>query len=79
MRELRLIDPYGATVPGTIHLNVPDANAPALENHLRYDVTPVHAAGHDGINGYRFYVGDYRVQNLPAVPHGATQRLAQAA
>ncbi|MEW9521858.1 hypothetical protein [Streptomyces tubercidicus] len=65
MRELRLIDPYGATVPGTQYSHVPDANVAELEDNLRHRVAPAHAAEHDGINGYAFHAADYRVQNLP--------------
>nr|WSX25520.1 hypothetical protein OG690_38195 [Streptomyces tubercidicus] len=65
MRELRLIDPYGATVPGTQHYDVPKANVPELEDRLRNEVAPAHAADNDGINGYRFYAADYRVQETP--------------
>ena len=79
MRELRLIDPYGATVPGTWHTHVPDANAQAITERLMQDVAPKHSADNDGINGYRFHLGDYRVQNLPTIPHDAAQGLAQAA
>lgn len=65
MFELRLIDPYGATVAGTQHRYVPKANADALEDRLRHEVAPAHAAEHDGVNGYAFHAADYRVQRTP--------------
>lgn len=52
MFELRLIDPYGATVPGTQHRYVPEANVAELEDRLRHEVAPAHAA-------------DYHVQRSP--------------
>lgn len=79
MRELRLIDPYGHTVPGTIHTAVPDASVPEITARLEDVAGPKHAADNDGINGYRFHAADYRIQNLPAAPQSAVQRLAQAA
>ncbi|MFI7096776.1 hypothetical protein [Streptomyces lydicus] len=63
--ELRLIDPYGATVPGTIHLRVPAANIPAVKARLLKESAPKHAARWDGINGYRFHATDYWVQETP--------------
>jgi len=65
MRELRLIDPYGATVPGTQYSRVPDQNVAELEDTLLHRVAPEHAARNHGINGYAFHAADYRVQNLP--------------
>lgn len=44
MQELRLIDPDGYTVPGTVQSNVPDANAAKVRDHLLHDVAPAHAA-----------------------------------
>ncbi|MFJ6608162.1 hypothetical protein [Streptomyces lydicus] len=70
--ELRLIDPYGATVPGTQYSRVPAANVAELEDRLRHRVAPAHAAEHDGINGYRFHATDYRVQATPE-PTAATR------
>ncbi|MFJ1993013.1 hypothetical protein [Streptomyces asiaticus] len=59
MRNLRLVDPCGYTVPGTVNTNVPDANADKVRDHLLNDVAPAHAAEHD-------YAGydprDYTVQ-----------------
>ncbi|MGW5690283.1 hypothetical protein ACWEWX_04730 [Streptomyces asiaticus] len=59
MRELRLIDPNGYTVPGTVNTGVPTANEAKVRDHLLNDVAPAHAADHD-------YAGydprDYRVQ-----------------
>ena len=63
--ELRLIDPYGATVPGTQHSHVPAVNIAQLKDRLRNEVAPAHAAENDGINGYRFHADDYRVQETP--------------
>ena len=57
--ELRLIDPDGYVVPGTIHLHVPRENAAGIEDRLRHHVAPIHAAH----NGY--YAADYRVQKTP--------------
>lgn len=65
MFELRLIDPYGATVPGTQHRYVPEANVAELEDRLRHEVAPAHAAEHHGINGYAFHATDYHVQRSP--------------
>ncbi|WP_331756694.1 hypothetical protein [Streptomyces decoyicus] len=63
--ELRLIDPYGATVPGTINSCVPAANVAEVTAWLLEESAPKHAARNDGINGYRFHVADYRVQETP--------------
>ncbi|MEU8682930.1 hypothetical protein [Streptomyces sp. NPDC048611] len=65
MLELRLIDPYGYAVPGTTHPNVPEANIAEVEKRLLEVAAPKHAARWDGINGYRFYAADYRVQRTP--------------
>ena len=65
MRELRLIDPNGYTVPGAIHLNVPEPNVAEITARLMRDTAPKHAARWDGIGGQRFYAEDYRVQNTP--------------
>jgi len=65
MRELRLIDPYGYTVPGAVHTNVPDANIAEVTARLLDVAARKHADDNDGINGYRFHATDYRVQNLP--------------
>ncbi|MGW7636030.1 hypothetical protein [Streptomyces decoyicus] len=65
MTELRLIDPYGALVPGTINLRVPAANIAQVTAWLLEESAPKHAARHDGINGYRFHAADYRVQVTP--------------
>ncbi|MGY5127351.1 hypothetical protein [Streptomyces nigrescens] len=63
--ELRLIDPYGATVPGTQHYDVPDANIAEVTARLLKVSAPKHADRWDGINGYAFHVADYRVQVAP--------------
>lgn len=63
--ELRLIDPYGALVPGTQFQRVPAQNVADLEDRLRNEVAPAHAAEHNGINGYAFHAADYRVQVTP--------------
>ncbi|BCK74082.1 hypothetical protein Srufu_080350 (plasmid) [Streptomyces libani subsp. rufus] len=70
MRELRLIDPYGYTVPGTVHTNYPAHAEPDLRQQLR-EIAERDAAewGH--------HTADYRIE--PAAPQGAVQRLAQAA
>ncbi|MFE1767264.1 hypothetical protein ACFW81_23980 [Streptomyces angustmyceticus] len=65
MFELRLIDPYGHTVPGTINTHVPAANAAEVEKRLLDVTAPKHAGRWDGINGYRFHAADYRVQKTP--------------
>lgn len=65
MFELRLIDPDGATVPGTINRYVPAENVAELEDNLRHRVAPEHAADNDQPNGVRFYAEDYRVQKTP--------------
>lgn len=70
--ELRLIDPYGATVPGTINTRVPAENVADLEDNLRHRVAPEHAARWNGINGYAFHVEDYRVQQTPEPTTAAT-------
>lgn len=52
MQTLRLIDPDGYTVPGSVQTNVPDANVAKVRDHLLNDVAPAYAAqwadfGHD--------------------------------
>uniref|UniRef100_UPI0030E482FC hypothetical protein n=1 Tax=Streptomyces tubercidicus TaxID=47759 RepID=UPI0030E482FC len=64
-RELRLIDPYGALVPGTVNTRVPDENVAEVTALLLKESAPKHAARWDGINGYRFHAADYRVQETP--------------
>lgn len=44
MQNLRLIDPDGYVVPGTVQRNVPDANAAKVRDHLMHEVAPQHAA-----------------------------------
>lgn len=63
--ELRLIDPYGALVPGTVNTHVPDANIAQVTARLLKESAPKHAARNDGINGYAFHAADYRVQETP--------------
>jgi hypothetical protein len=65
MCELRLIDPYGALVPGTINADVEPENIATVTAQLLDTSAPNHAARWDGINGYRFDVADYRVQVTP--------------
>jgi hypothetical protein len=65
MFELRLIDPYGAIVPGTQYNHVSAENVAALVENLRHRVAPEHAALWDGINGSRFHAANYRVQKFP--------------
>lgn len=43
MPELRLIDPDGYTVPGTVQ-DVPDGDPAKVRDHLLHDVAPTHAA-----------------------------------
>ncbi|MEV6165759.1 hypothetical protein AB0L71_28365 [Streptomyces sp. NPDC052052] len=43
MQDIRLLDPDGYTVPGTVQINVPDANAEKVRDHLLNDVAPQHA------------------------------------
>ena len=40
-------------------------NVADLEDRLRNEVAPAHAAEHNGINGYAFHAADYRVQVTP--------------
>ncbi|WP_093803953.1 hypothetical protein [Streptomyces sp. Wb2n-11] len=61
MQELRLIDPYGYTVPGTVQSNVPDANAGQVTDRLLHEVAPGHAAAWDSAQ-HRFDARDYTVQ-----------------
>lgn len=70
MRELRLIDPNGYTVPGTVHTNYPAASEPELRQSLR-EIAERDAAewGH--------HAAEYRIE--PAAPQTAIQHLAQAA
>ncbi|MEU1133552.1 hypothetical protein ABZ383_27470 [Streptomyces sp. NPDC005900] len=44
MQTLRLIDPDGYTVPGSVQSNVPDTNVDKVRDHLLHDVAPKHAA-----------------------------------
>ncbi|MFJ8677296.1 hypothetical protein [Streptomyces sp. NPDC093589] len=60
--ELRLIDPYGDTVPGTIYRGVPAQSVAEVTDRLRRDSAPKHADRWDGINGYAFHAADYHVQ-----------------
>ncbi|MFJ2202434.1 hypothetical protein [Streptomyces violaceusniger] len=59
MTTLRLIDPNGYTVPGTVNSRVPAANEAKVRAHLLTDVAPAHAAEH-AYAGYD--PRDYRVQ-----------------
>ena len=59
MTTLRLVDPDGYTVPGTVNSNVPTANEAKVRDHLLNDVAPVHAAQWADF-GYR--AADYRIQ-----------------
>lgn len=59
MPELRLVDPNGYTVPGTVNSGVPTVNEAKVRDHLLNDVAPVHAAEH-AYAGYS--PRDYRVQ-----------------
>lgn len=70
--ELRLIDPYGDLVPGTVHREVPAANVAQVTARLRGDAARAHAARWHGINGYAFHVADYRVQETPQPTTAAT-------
>lgn len=72
MRELRLIDPYGALVPGTVNTRVPDENVAQVTARLLKESAPKHAARNDGINGYAFHAADYRVQETPEPTVAAT-------
>ncbi|MFI1161432.1 hypothetical protein [Streptomyces sioyaensis] len=65
MTELRLIDPYGYTVPGAVHTDVPAANVAEVTARLLDTAARNHADDNDGINGYRFHAADYRVQETP--------------
>lgn len=65
MRELRLIDPYGALVPGTVNTRVPDENVAQVTARLFKVAARKHADDNDGINGYAFHAADYRVQETP--------------
>ncbi|MEW1754141.1 hypothetical protein [Streptomyces angustmyceticus] len=73
MRELRLIDPNGYTVPGTVHTDYPAAMEGELRARLR-DVAEREAAQWADF-GYR--AADYQV--LPAEPQAATPALPAAA
>lgn len=44
MTELRLLDPDGYTVPGTITAVSDEATVPEISEHLLTTVAPVHAA-----------------------------------
>lgn len=44
MTNLRLVDPDGYTVPGTVHRNVPDANVDKVRDRLLNEVAPKEAA-----------------------------------
>ena len=61
MFELRLIDPDGYTVPGTVHTNVPAANE-AQVRQLLLDVAERHAAEWAD---FGYHAADYRVQEFP--------------
>ncbi|MEU9014312.1 hypothetical protein AB0D12_31985 [Streptomyces sp. NPDC048479] len=65
MQQIRLVDPNGYTVPGTVQSNVPDANADKVRDRLLHEVAPKHAADHD-YAGYD--ARNYRVQPTPARP-----------
>ncbi|MFD3516279.1 hypothetical protein [Streptomyces sp. NPDC058657] len=43
LTELRLVDPHGYTVPGTLH-TVSDGTADDIREHLLTEVAPAHAA-----------------------------------
>lgn len=58
MTDIRLIDPNGYTVPGTVNTNVPEVNAPQVRDHLINDVAPQHAAEWAD---FGYDVRDYRV------------------
>ncbi|MYW46349.1 hypothetical protein [Streptomyces sp. SID161] len=57
MPTLRLIDPNGYTVPGTVHINVPDANEPKVRALLQ------EAALQDATQwtDFGYHPGDYRI------------------
>lgn len=57
MTELRLLDPHGYTVPGTI-TTVSDGAADEIRAQLLTDVAPVHAAQWAD---FGYHAGDYRV------------------
>ncbi|WP_330479917.1 hypothetical protein OG301_38925 (plasmid) [Streptomyces platensis] len=73
MRELRLIDPDGYTVPGTVHTGFPAAMEGELRAHLR--AVAEHEAAQWADFGY--HAEDYQV--LPAEPQTASQSLPAAA
>ncbi|MER6844784.1 hypothetical protein [Streptomyces platensis] len=73
MRELRLIDPDGYTVPGTVHTGYPAAMEGELRAHLRVVAEREAARWAD----FGYHAADYQV--LPAVPQSAVQLLVQAA
>ena len=70
MRELRLIDPNGYTVPGTVHSTYPAAAEPEIRQSLR-EIAERDAAE------WGLYAADYRI--VTSAPHSAAQGLAQAA
>lgn len=52
VREVRLVDQDGYTVPGTVQTTVPDADVDKVRDHLLNDIAPLQAAkwsdfGHD--------------------------------
>jgi hypothetical protein len=60
--NLRLLDPNGYTVPGTVHTNVPDANEPTVRALL--EDAAVTDAAQWADHGY--HAGDYRIVPEPA-------------
>jgi hypothetical protein len=59
MPTLRLVDPDGYNVPGTVHTNVPTANEDKVRDHLLNDVAPGEAAT------WAYDARDYRVTTDP--------------
>lgn len=70
MNELRLIDPDGYTVPGTVHTGFPAAMEGELRAHLR--TVAEHEAAQWADFGHR--AADYRIE--PATPQNTLQETA---
>ena len=65
MLELRLLDPDGYTVPGTVHTNVPATDEAKIRDRLLNEVAPQDAAQWTAW-GFKCDARDYRVSPDPA-------------
>jgi hypothetical protein len=77
MQTLRLVDPDGYTVPGTVQTNVPDANVDKVRAHLLNDIAPAEAAkwANFGYDARRYRVA---VDALPIKPVQPTTDFKEA-